>query len=307
MSTLDNEKLIHEVSRSSCIWNPSHTQHNDRIFIAQQWERIGDQLNVSGENAKKRFKNLRDQFRLELKKVPTGRAGDPDLPLDQYRSNWPWFKMMFFLKDQMKGRGPNGKMLVLKEDSSTLDAFLIPPVPIYMQFYLFNVTNPDEIRTKGAKPIIREVGPYTYDEHREKYDLQWDHSEGTVTYYQNKSFVFNPDMSPGHSEDDPVTTINAVMVSIASKVEPLGPVVEALVEFAFLRFSETIFITKTVGELLWGYDEPLMTELSKYVGDPTNNKGKFGFFYPVGLGWNEFSSVRLSRTGFGKVGSDWVW
>ncbi|KAK4291209.1 hypothetical protein Pmani_035943 [Petrolisthes manimaculis] len=85
MSTLDNEKLIHEVSRSSCIWNPSHTQHNDRIFIAQQWERIGDQLNVSGENAKKRFKNLRDQFRLELKKVPTGRAGDPDLPLDQYR------------------------------------------------------------------------------------------------------------------------------------------------------------------------------------------------------------------------------
>ncbi|KAK3868704.1 hypothetical protein Pcinc_025925 [Petrolisthes cinctipes] len=190
-------------------------------------------------------------------------------------------------------------MLVLKEDSSTLDAFLIPPVPIYMQFYLFNVTNPEEIRFKGAKPIIREVGPYTYDEHREKYDLQWDHTEGTVTYYQNKSFVFNQEMSPGHSEDDPVTTINAVMVSIASKVEPLGPVVEALVEFAFLRFSETIFITKTVKELLWGYDEPLMTELSKYVGDPTNNKGKFGFFYPVNNTNDGNYTVKTGEKGLG--------
>ncbi|KAK3878680.1 hypothetical protein Pcinc_016705 [Petrolisthes cinctipes] len=105
---MDNEKLICEVSRTPCIWNPSHTKHNDRTFIAQQWERIGEEVTVSGEMAKKKFKNLRDQFRLELRKVPTGKTGDPDLPLEEYLSTWPWFKFMFFLKDQMKGRGPNG-------------------------------------------------------------------------------------------------------------------------------------------------------------------------------------------------------
>lgn len=53
-----------------------------------------------GETAKRRFKNLRDQFRIELRKVPVGKGGD--LPLDEYLSTWPWFKHMFFLKDQMK-------------------------------------------------------------------------------------------------------------------------------------------------------------------------------------------------------------
>lgn len=54
--------------------------------------------------AKKKFKNLRDQFRLELKKVPEGRAGDPTLPPEAYLSSWPWFGMMFFLRDMIHRR-----------------------------------------------------------------------------------------------------------------------------------------------------------------------------------------------------------
>ncbi len=53
---------------------------------------------------KKRWKSLRDNFRAELKKVPAGTSADAALPIDQYLSKWPYFKMMFFLKDSMKGR-----------------------------------------------------------------------------------------------------------------------------------------------------------------------------------------------------------
>ncbi|XP_063591608.1 lysosome membrane protein 2-like isoform X2 [Penaeus indicus] len=173
------------------------------------------------------------------------------------------------------------QMLTLSEDSKTLEAFLSPPVPIYMQFWFFNVTNPDAIRYHGAKPILQEVGPYTYEEKRLKYDLEWNDDEGTVSYLQNKSFIFVPEMSPGLSLEDRVTTLNAIMVSLASKIEAESPVLHALVELAFLRFKESLFITRSVRELIFdGYDEPLLSELVKYTGDPTDSKGKFGFFYP---------------------------
>lgn len=59
------------------------------------------------EAAKKKFKNLRDQFRLELKKVPEGRAGDPNLAAEEYLSSWPWFRLMFFIKDKITRRMSN--------------------------------------------------------------------------------------------------------------------------------------------------------------------------------------------------------
>ncbi|XP_069954603.1 lysosome membrane protein 2 isoform X1 [Cherax quadricarinatus] len=173
-------------------------------------------------------------------------------------------------------------MLMLSENSKTLTSFIKAPVPIYMQIYLFNVTNPDAIRFHGAKPILKEVGPYTYREVREKFDLVWGHDDGSVSYQQNFTFFFDEEMSNGLKETDYITTINAVMVTVAAKIEKLGPAIQAMVELAFLRFKESLFVTRTVGELLFrGYKEPLLNELTKYIGDPTNSKGRFGFFYPV--------------------------
>ena len=54
-------------------------------------------------------------------------------------------------------------MLVVREDSSTFEAFVTPPIPIYMQFWLFNVTNPNDVKYRGAKPNLVDVGPYTYE------------------------------------------------------------------------------------------------------------------------------------------------
>lgn len=36
------------------------------------------------------------------------------------------------------------------------------PIPLRVNFYFFNVTNPEEIERRGAKPILKEVGPYGY-------------------------------------------------------------------------------------------------------------------------------------------------
>ncbi|KAK8379449.1 hypothetical protein O3P69_019391 [Scylla paramamosain] len=173
------------------------------------------------------------------------------------------------------------KMLVIREDSDTFEAFVTPPIPIYMQFWLFNVTNPEEIRFNGAKPVLEQVGPYTYEEVRVKYAFDWS-KEGTVSYLQNKSYIFSPELSGERRESDLITSINVLMVSLAAQASTLHPVLLLLLELAFLRFSEKLFIRKPVGDLLFkGYPQPLLAEVTKIFGDPMGNNGRFGIFYPL--------------------------
>lgn len=40
--------------------------------------------------------------------------------------------------------------------------WLESPVPMYISFYMFNVTNSEDVIKNKAKPIVQEIGPYTY-------------------------------------------------------------------------------------------------------------------------------------------------
>ena len=52
--------------------------------------------------------------------------------------------------------------LVMKEGSTTFDDWKHAPLPIYMNYYVFNYTNVQDILKKGSKPILQEIGPYAY-------------------------------------------------------------------------------------------------------------------------------------------------
>ena len=146
-----------------------------------------------------------------------------------------------------------------------------------MQFYIFNVTNVEEILA-GGKPNLQEVGPYTYFQTRYKYDIRWNDEEGTITYKQNKSYFFRPEMSAGLKESDMITTINPIMIGLDKK---LGQKAEFLLGLWSLRFSMDLFLTKPVEEWLFkGYEEPILTQLGKITKDPKHTAGRFGFFYP---------------------------
>lgn len=50
----------------------------------------------------------------------------------------------------------------MKEGSTTLKDWKHAPLPIYMNYYIFNYTNVQEILKNGSKPNLQEKGPYAY-------------------------------------------------------------------------------------------------------------------------------------------------
>ena len=52
--------------------------------------------------------------------------------------------------------------LVLQEGSASFENWLNPPVPVYMQFWVWNVTNANDVILGTQKAKLVQMGPYTY-------------------------------------------------------------------------------------------------------------------------------------------------
>ena len=51
--------------------------------------------------------------------------------------------------------------MVLTPSSELYEGWKDPDMPIYQNFYFFDIQNKDEVM-QGGKPRVREAGPYTY-------------------------------------------------------------------------------------------------------------------------------------------------
>lgn len=67
-----------------------------------------------------------------------------------------------------------------------------------------------------------------------------------------------------------------------------------LLSTTFKTFNEGPFLTKPVGELMWGYDSKLVDFLNKYLPGMLPTSGKFGLFAEVGLVTGALSTVMIS-------------
>ncbi|XP_062618406.1 lysosome membrane protein 2-like isoform X1 [Saccostrea cucullata] len=144
------------------------------------------------------------------------------------------------------------KTVILKEGNLLYNTWRDLPIPIYMQFYMFDLTNPEEVK-RGAKPDVVERGPYTYIEKRIKYDVIHN-SNGTVTYKQNRTFHFAPEMSVG-PESDRFISPNPVFWSLITALKWEEPVISKIISYVTALTEEDVFMNRTVKELLWGYQD----------------------------------------------------
>ncbi|XP_034997211.1 scavenger receptor class B member 1 isoform X1 [Hippoglossus stenolepis] len=149
------------------------------------------------------------------------------------------------------------------------------PVPFFMSVYFFNILNPKEM-LKGEKPMVEQRGPYVYRKRCQKDNITF-HPNGTVSYKEYRTYFFEPSMSVGN-ESDIVTIPNMLVLGAAVMMENLPYAVRLMISATFKTFKEGPFMTKTVGELMWGYDSGLVDFLNKYLPGMLPSTGKFGLF-----------------------------
>ena len=56
-------------------------------------------------------------------------------------------------------------LMRLRPGTLGYEVWQFPPVPVYTKFHVFNVTNPEDV-LQGMKPVVEEIGPFTYLEIR---------------------------------------------------------------------------------------------------------------------------------------------
>lgn len=86
------------------------------------------------------------------------------------------------------------------------------PIPMYMEFYLWNFTNIEEVVASNwqVKPKLEECGPYTYKEKHYKENVTFNDNNNTVTYFNKRVWHFDAEKTNG-SLEDMISTINPIM------------------------------------------------------------------------------------------------
>ncbi|CAH1124067.1 unnamed protein product [Ceutorhynchus assimilis] len=141
----------------------------------------------------------------------------------------------------------------LKKRNEVRQIYLKIPFPLDFKIYLFNVTNPEAVQN-GAKPILKEIGPYWYDEFKEKIDVVDNDTEDSLTYTPYDIYKFNQTKSGDLKEDDYVTIIHPVLVGMVSRVLRDSPVFLSIVNQSLAYIfnnPKSIFLTGKVKDILF--------------------------------------------------------
>ncbi|NXX85443.1 SCRB1 protein, partial [Urocolius indicus] len=184
------------------------------------------------------------------------------------------------------------------------------PVPFYMSVYFFEVLNPKEV-LQGAKPVLSQHGPYVYREFRYKTNITF-HDNDTVSFLEYRRLFFQPHLSNG-TEEEYIVVPNILMMGAAVMMEKLPNFVKLLLSGALAGLKQEAFMNRTVGEILWGYEDPLIDAINAIVPGLIPFKGKFGLFvemnntnsglFTVNTGMKNISRVHIvdSWNGLKKV------
>ncbi|XP_045473991.1 protein croquemort-like isoform X2 [Harmonia axyridis] len=162
-----------------------------------------------------------------------------------------------------------------KEGSASYTAWLSNNPPLDMDVYLFNWTNPEDIRDPDIKPKFDRLGPYRFKECRTKINITWNDNK-TVSFRHRKMYHFNEKESVRPLEDM-ITTVNAVSLTIGYKVRYSGYFPRKAISYSLSSLS-SVEVTEPAGKILFdGFDDSILSILN--LASFGEIKDKFGLFY----------------------------
>jgi len=136
--------------------------------------------------------------------------------------------------------------------------------PVWLNFYIFNVTNPQEVELGGI-PTLVEVGPYSYREMNVYFNISFLEDGNKRSFRKWQYFLWDPAHSfPGaNPEQDDVVVVNAPFQAVLGtllKTQTGGDWWETLLFDLLASASQSsLFVNLTVEQLIWGYNDPLLS------------------------------------------------
>ncbi|XP_055375789.1 protein peste-like [Condylostylus longicornis] len=175
-----------------------------------------------------------------------------------------------------------GKELALRSNGRTYDAWKQPPIPLNLDIYMYNWTNPHEIKNKSVKPRFQELGPYRFIDKPDKVDIVFHPENSTVSYRRKNDFYFDAEGSKG-SLNDQISTLNVVALSAGAKGKWWSSLLRTTISIGLNAFSQPISVQKTADELLFtGYEDDMIDvarEMPLFGDDVEVPFDRFGWFY----------------------------
>ncbi|XP_075240998.1 lysosome membrane protein 2-like isoform X2 [Convolutriloba macropyga] len=173
------------------------------------------------------------------------------------------------------------KEAYLVNDSAVFDLWVAPSsdTPLYMSFYLFNVTNADKIMSSGAKPIVKQAGPIVYKEVQKKYNLTFASDSSIVSYLNNHTYIYDEGRS-AIKPTDKVITPNFILWTLLNSLPNDGTITDVLTQIfdqAYLddktKNAVSPFYVTSVEDMLWGAHDNELLVLLKNLSSliPTEN------------------------------------
>ncbi|XP_022114656.2 sensory neuron membrane protein 1-like [Pieris rapae] len=159
-----------------------------------------------------------------------------------------WVLFPTILKGQLK------KEMALSKKTDVRKMWETIPFALDFKVYLFNYTNHEEVQ-KGAIPIVKEVGPYYFEEWKEKIELNDDEATDTVSYKKRDTFYFKKHLSgPGLTGEEEIILPHMFMLTLATIVSRDKPAMLNMLGKAFNGIfdnPETIFMKVKPLDLLF--------------------------------------------------------
>lgn len=175
---------------------------------------------------------------------------------------------------------------MLQNGTENYKNWIRTPFPMYFEVYMFNWTNPNQIHEfPKVKPNFVEVGPYVFQEVRERVGIKFDKSGNSVNFNQTRHWYFRPELSGNRSLDDKITNLNTICATITWNMRYLPFWERELANKLFLQMACDLTKTARVRELLFdGYNDSILVLLHLIKQQfPTANINipftKFGWFF----------------------------
>ncbi|KAI8046205.1 hypothetical protein M5D96_002405 [Drosophila gunungcola] len=156
--------------------------------------------------------------------------------------------------------------LSLKPGALLHRLWLLPPIDVYINVYMFNYTNVDEFTAgRASKLQLQEVGPYVYKEVLSNHNITYNESNNTITYTPKREYVFAPERSVGDPKVDRIRAPNIPLMGVTTLASSLSMFASLGLSALTRQLNSQPMLEMSVHDYMWGYEDHLVQLAARFV------------------------------------------